>query len=157
LMLGGFRYLSLDSQLGIDQISVFGQNLANFPVFQGFAGNTLRASDTFAVHNRFYGGQVGGFGQVWPGGFGRVIGVGVKLALGATVEELDISGSQLRTLANGTQVFSPAGVLALPSNIGNHRQSRFSQVPEFDLKVSVPLGCHLTLSTGFSMLYWSRL
>src|SRR5262249_38780687 len=58
---------------------------------------------------------------------------------------------------NGTQIFSPAGLLALPSNSGDHHVNKFAQVPELDVKLSAPVTSHITLSSGFSMLYWSRL
>src|SRR5262249_42131224 len=76
---------------------------------------------------------------------------------GTTSEDLHIEGAQLRTLADGTRVFSPAGLLALPANSGDHHVNKFTQVPEIDLKLSAPITSHLTLSSGFSMLYWSRL
>jgi hypothetical protein len=156
-LMAGFRYLDLDSSLNINSISIFNQNLAAIPPFASFSGNTLRVFDSFAVRNRFYGGQVGIGGKIWPGDYGLTFDVAVKLALGASNEQLNINGGQLRTFANGTQAFSPAGVLALPTNIGNHSVNKFSQVPELDLKLSMPVLRHITLYSGFQMLSWTRL
>src|SRR5262249_6584952 len=113
-MMAGFRYLDLDARLGIGTVSVYNQNLPATSVFAPFAGNTLQVSDSFAARNRFYGGQVGIAGKFWPID-GLTLDIGLKLALGATSEDLHIEGAQLRTLTNGTQIFSPAGLLALPS------------------------------------------
>jgi hypothetical protein len=154
-VMAGFRFLNLEERLNINSISVFNQNLAAFPTFLPFAGNTLQVSDSFATHNHFYGGQLGIGGKWWPLE-GACLDFGLKLALGATAEDLDIAGSQLRTLANSAKITSPAGVLALPSNIGNHHINKLAQVPEADVKLSVPLMSCLTLSTGFSVLYWNR-
>jgi hypothetical protein len=155
-MMGGFRYQEFNSRFDVNSFSVFNQNLAAFPAFASFAGNSLGVSDSFAAHNRFYGGQFGISGQWWPGDW-LFIDVGFKLALGVTSEDLDIAGSQVRTLANGTRVVSEGGLLALPSNIGSHHLNKFSQVPELDFKVSIPLLNSVTLSTSFSALYWSRI
>jgi hypothetical protein len=155
-VMAGLRFLSLHQRLNIDTISVFNQNLAAFPTFLPFAGNTLQVSDSFATQNHFYGGQIG-IGAKWWLWENACLDLGFKLALGATSEDLVIAGSQVRTLANSTKISSPAGVLALPSNIGNHHVNKFSQVPEADVKLSIPLLNCLTLSTGVSVLYWNRI
>jgi hypothetical protein len=153
--MAGFRYLDLRQTLNINSTSVFSQNLAG-TVFEPFQGNTLQVGDSFAAQNRFYGGQIGIASRYYP--FDRLFfDLALKLALGVTSEDLQISGAQVRTLANGTQVVSPAGFLALPSNIGSHHVNRFSQVPEIDLKFTYQLTPWLTVSTGFTTLYWSRI
>jgi hypothetical protein len=154
-VLAGFRYLSLDDQLNINSISVFNSNLAAFPAFAPFAGNTLQVADSFSARNHFYGGQIGVSARYWP--IEKVsMEVAIKLALGMTSEELEIGGSQLRTLPDGTRTASSGGLLALPSNIGDHTISRFTQVPEVDFKFRCPLNCHCAFTTGVECFYWSR-
>jgi hypothetical protein len=155
-VMAGFRFLALDERLDIGSISVFNQNLTDAPAFLSFAGNTLQVADSFATHNRFYGGQIGVAGR-WTGAEPLLIEAGFKLALGVTSQDLDIAGSQVRTLADSTKITSPGGLLALPSNIGQFHRNKFSQVPELNLKIAAPLSNHLTLSTGVSALYWNRI
>jgi hypothetical protein len=155
-LMAGFRYLEMDDRLNVDSISVFNQNLAAFPPFVSLAGNTVQVFDAFATHNHFYGAQVGVAGKWWPIDK-LVFEAAFKVGIGSTQENLEVGGSQLRTLPNGTKVFSPAGLLALPSNIGNYNNSKFAQVPELSVKLSTPVTSNLTLSGGFSALYWSRL
>lgn len=155
-LMGGFRFLSADQSLNIGSVTVFEQNLAAFPLYAPFAGNTIVVNDAFSTHNRFYGPQVGVAGKFWPGPYVS-IDVAAKLALGVTSEDLNISGNQVRTLANSTKVISPAGLLALPSNIGSYHRDQFAQVPEWDMKISARATDWLTVSTGFSMLYWSKI
>jgi Putative beta barrel porin-7 (BBP7) len=155
-VMAGFRYLDLDARIDIGSVSVFERNLAAFPAFLPFAGNTLQVADSFAAHNHFYGAQVGIAGKLLPGECLLIEG-GFKIAIGETVEDLTIAGGQLRTLANGRRIASPGGLLALPSNSGHVHKEQFAEVPELDLKLSVPLTSHLTISTGFSALYWSRI
>jgi hypothetical protein len=155
-VMAGARYLDLEQSLDIASISRFSEDLAAFPAFHGFEGNTLRVADSFATHNRFYGAQVGIGGQSWPM-YGLVLEADLKLAIGATSEDLTIAGGQVRTLPGGVQIVSPAGLLALASNSGHFHHDKFTQVPEADVKGSIPLSSHLTLTTGFTCLYWSRL
>lgn len=153
--MAGFRYLNLDSRLEIESVTSFDRDLAAFPTFLPFAGNTVTVFDSFATHNSFYGAQVGIGGKWWL--MEKLfVEAGGKLAIGATCETLEIRGNQVRALPDGTRVVSPAGLLALPSNSGTFHRYKFAQVPELDLKVSAPLCPWLTVSTGFSALYWSR-
>jgi hypothetical protein len=155
-LLAGVRYLDLDQRLEIGSTSVFNTPVTGAPAFVAFSGNRLQVTDSFATHNRFYGGQVGATGKWWP--LENVtVEATVKLALGATSEDLTIAGGQARTFANGVTVVSPAGVLALPSNIGDHHINKFAQVPELDIKITFPVVSHVTLTTDLSLLYWSRI
>jgi hypothetical protein len=154
-VMAGFRFLDLDERLDIDSISVFNHNLAAFPTFRGFEGNTLQVSDAFVAHNHFYGGQVGITGKSWIEECLFLEGT-FKVGIGETVEDLEIAGAQVRQRPHSRPIASPGGLLALPSNMGSFRDNKFAQVPELDLKLLVPLTSHWTFSTGFSTLYWSR-
>src|SRR5262249_58623491 len=81
----------------------------------------------------------------------------VQLALGTTREEVTIAGSQLRVRPDGSTTVSQGALLALPGNIGRFHRNVFTQVPELSWNVAVPVNDHLTLSTGFSALYWTRI
>lgn len=154
-MMTGIRYLEMDPQIEIHQTTVFNQNLAAFPAFLPFAGNRLQVNDLFAVRNRFVGGQLGVRGTVL---LERIVLDGsFKLALGSNAQEIHIEGNQVRTLANGTTVTSPAGLLALPSNIGRFQQNKFSQIPEFNVGMSCPILSCLTLRFDFTAIYWSKI
>src|SRR5262249_29953378 len=131
-------------------------NLAAFPSFLPFAGNRIDVFDSFTTHNRFYGAQVGINSKWWVESLMIVEGT-FKLAVGETSEDLNVAGAQVRTFANGTTATSVGGLLALPSNIGHHPHSQFAQVPELDFSLAYPIINHVTISAGFSALYWSRI
>jgi hypothetical protein len=153
----GFRYLSSDHQLQISSVSDYSTNLAGAPTLNpNLAGTSLTILDSFTAHNRFYGGQVGLSAQAWPVPW-LMFQAGVKVALGVTAEDVSVAGSQVQTFPNGQAQTFPGGVLALPSNIGHFQKSQFAQVPEAELKVACRVTDHLTLSGGFSALYWSRI
>jgi hypothetical protein len=155
-VMAGFRFLNGNSNLDMSSISVFNQTIAAGSAFASFAGNRLQVLDSFATRNYFYGGQVGIKGQVWLLDPLRIEG-SFRLALGDTNQNLAIAGSQVRTFADGRTAFSNAGLFALASNIGNHQTNRFTQVPEGEIKISYPIGDHLTFSLGLSILYWNKL
>jgi hypothetical protein len=150
----GFRYLNLDDRLTIDSASVFNPSPTD-PAFLPLAGKTLQASDSFATHNHFYGPQVGISGKWWPAG-GMQVEAAFKVAIGDNYENLQIAGGQLLTPPSGQSKPSLGGLLALPSNIGDYHINKFTQVPEIDLKFTCPVASHVTLTAGFTTLYWSH-
>jgi hypothetical protein len=155
-MMAGFRYLSGDQQVRIASTSLFNPNLPLDSIFLPFAGNRLDVFDSFTTHNRFYGGQIGVSSKCWPIPRLSIEGT-FKLGLGVTNEHLNITGSQVRVFPNGTTTTSNSGLLALASNSGNFRVNKFAQVPEASFKISYDVMKNLSLSTGFSALYWSRI
>jgi hypothetical protein len=152
--MAGFRYLGLNSSDDISHVSVINQNLSAFPQLATLAGNRIVGADSFVTHNHFYGGEVGVRFEfnTWL----MIVDTDLRAAVGTTTEDLKINGSQVRTLPNGTSVTSAGDLFALPSNIGQHHHSQFSQVPEVDLKFKFPVGCHCTLVAGLSAVYWTH-
>jgi hypothetical protein len=82
-------------------------------------------------------------------------GVYGKAALGATDQTVDISGSTTLISAAGNQV-ATGGVLALPSNIGNHSRTVLGFVPEGGFTAGVNLCQHIQLTAGYSFLFWNQ-
>jgi hypothetical protein len=151
----GLRYLNATSELDINSNSVYNSTIPAASPYASFAGNRLQVSDSFTAHNQFYGGQVGVGMTSWLTDC-VAFESSLRFAIGTTREDVTILGSQVRTLANGTTVTSNGGLLALPSNIGPHSNTAFTQVPEANFKALFPIGKQLTLSAGFSALYWNR-
>ncbi len=154
-VMAGLRYLEANSHVDINSISVFNRTIAAGAPYASFAGDQLQVFDSFAAHNHFYGGQVGVATHTWLLDT-FMLDTSFRLALGDNHEELRIAGSQLRTFPGGATTTSNGGLLALPSNIGDHHHDRFAQVAEGDVKLAWPVLDHLTISTGFSAMYWNR-
>jgi hypothetical protein len=154
-VMAGLRYLNGNSDLNVHSITAFNPTIAATSPFASFAGNRLDVTDSFGTRNHFFGGQ---FGIKAKGWFLENLSVegSLRVALGNTAQELTINGQQVRTFPNGSTVISPAGLLALPSNIGTFHFNQFTQVPEGDVKLLWPVTSQLTLSVGFSALYWNR-
>jgi hypothetical protein len=151
----GLRYLDYHESIGLNQFSLFDNNLQALPQGAFLAGNTITEQESFATRNQFWGGQLGVRGRLY---FENVIVSGqFQLALGDTDEQITIRGRQTRTLPGGLTFTSPGALLALPSNIGRFNREKFTQVPEISTNIAHSVTDYLTLSLGFSALYWSRL
>ncbi|HEX5269324.1 MAG TPA: BBP7 family outer membrane beta-barrel protein [Gemmataceae bacterium] len=151
--LAGFRYLRLSESLSIqDRVTTLepGFTFASNPLA---AGDQLSDFDKFSTTNQFYGGQVGmGFG--WSGKWVQVGGFG-KIAVGATDQEVGITGgSTVHSSSLGT-MSAPVGLYAQPSNIGRHSRTEFDFVPEGGINFGVRLLPCLRLTCGYSFLYWN--
>jgi hypothetical protein len=153
-ILGGFRYLNVDTNLRINRQTAYNPtiNPLFFPAFVQFAGNRIHEAESFDTNNDFYGAELGLTVRWYPCKNVEVTS-DVKLALGAVVQEIDIEGAQLRTFPDGQTVASRGALLALPSNIGHHERTRFGQVPEVNFNVRVPVNDYLTFFGGYSWIF----
>jgi Putative beta barrel porin-7 (BBP7) len=147
-MLFGFRYLNLDESMDIGE-SIQGEAGAPAP----FTNALTTVSDHFETRNQFYGAQIGLVSE-WKQGPWSLDLTG-KLALGATNQLISIAGSETIVAPNGTSTSFNGGLLALPSNIGNHNQTHFSVVPEVGLTLGYQLTDMVRLYAGYNFLYWT--
>jgi Putative beta barrel porin-7 (BBP7) len=144
----GFAYLELDEDLGINE------NLlvpAGVPVIGGTA---FGVADQFGTRNFFYGWQFGTFAEYRRGGF--FVDLIGSVALGDTHRDLSINGSTVITPPGGTPVTLPGGLLALPTNIGDSSNDRFSVVPQVGLNIGYQVTQHVRAFIGYTFLYWDN-
>jgi hypothetical protein len=143
-LLFGFRHLQFDENLDILGPS--------FLIADGAGCTTY---DSFGTHNRFYGPQVGLasiFRQDrWS------INYAAKLAMGDMHEDISIQGATTFTTPGEPVRIVPGGVLALPTNIGQHSHDEFAVVPEFTIDVGYQVGHHVRVFLGYNILYASSL
>ena len=111
-------------------------------------------TDHFATQNHFFGGNVG-LDALWYWGRWSVEMRG-QLALGDTVQLLDISGSQRFVSTTGAVQNFTGGLLALPSNIGHYNRNAFSVVPEIGVNLGYQILPCLRGFIGYNFLYWSN-
>ncbi|MCS6849747.1 MAG: BBP7 family outer membrane beta-barrel protein [Gemmataceae bacterium] len=149
-VLAGFRYLDLEEDFRMLESGTFADTV---PV-PDLAGRRFIGIDNFATDNEFYGGQVGLAGEYrfnrW---YLQLVG---KIAFGVMQQEIDITGSQTLIAPNGTTLVSPGNLLALPTNIGNHRRDVFAVVPEVNVNVGYQVTDHVRVMAGYSFLYLSN-
>jgi hypothetical protein len=151
----GLRYLGLQESL------TFSQETAPLP------GNTLvfntgvfsppssvAIADRFSGYNNFFGGQ---FGLQLEYCVGRLfVGATGSVAVGGTHQVVNIAGSSTLSAAPGqTTMVLPSGFLALPTNAGSTIRNRVAVVPEGGVRLGYQLTSSVSVSVGYTCIYWS--
>jgi hypothetical protein len=144
----GYRYARLNDTVTMnDSVTGVGEG-GIVPV-----GTTLAVADRFASDNTFNGVELGFNGQyrkcAWT------VDMLMKLALGSTYTNTNISGST-KTTSAGVTTTSAGGLLALSSNSGTFTSNQFSIMPELGLTVGYDFTSRLRGTLGYSFIYWSQ-
>ncbi len=146
-LLAGFRYLRLDEGLGIDEDLQVPESSPES------AGTRFRLDDSFSTCNNFYGGQVGGRGELVRGRWSLdVLG---KVALGVSEQRAEVRGATLVTQPGAAPQAFTGALLALPTNIGKYDRDEFAVVPEVGVNVGYRVTRQLRVRAGYTFLYWS--
>lgn len=139
----GYRYLHLHDKL---QVSSTG-------IGAGFlAGSTFATNEAFATTNHFHGLDLGLNGELRQGPW--LLEWLAKVAVGATLNDLSISGSSSVTTGGVTTV-TAGGLLALPTNIGDLSRTRLAAVPEFSAKLGYQITSTIRIFAGYDVMYWT--
>lgn len=125
----------------------------DFVTVRRFGGVRRDIFDKFSTSNQFYGGQLGAVVQVASGKWGAEILA--KVALGGKVHTVRIDGVIVLQPAGGSFSSSPGGLLALPSNGGQHRAGSFAAVPELGVVGGYQCMEQLRIRVGYTLLGWS--
>jgi hypothetical protein len=146
----GYRFLYLDDKLSISHTSVaLG---GGGPIV---AGTTFTTTDSFATANSFHGLDLGLTGDMTYGPW--TLTWLTKVALGATLTDVDIAGGSTITVPGVAPAAFVGGLYALPSNSGSFDHSRFAVASEVGAKVSYRITERLRAQAGYSLLYWTGL
>jgi len=152
-LFAGPRYLDLEESITISE------NFLTLPA-AGVAFSAVTASDRFATHNQFYGGQLGVEAEYeWGPWSAEFKG---KLALGDNHETVTIDGQQTLFYPNGdvspgiNRFGQPGGLLAESTNIGTHERDRLAFVPEVNIDLGYQLSSRLRGFVGYNILYASN-
>lgn len=138
-LLAGLRYWNFTEQLTFDTSSPF---IRNPDVFQ--------TQDKFHTQNHFYGAQIGARLDYNVCNF--ILNIKGKLALGAMCQKLDIHGVFLTNDFTGQLEKFEGGYFALPTNIGSHKKTGFSAIPEVNINVGYQLMECLTFKVGYTII-----
>jgi hypothetical protein len=80
-----------------------------------------------------------------------------KLALGATISDVNVNGATTTTVPGTAPVTTAGGLYALPTNIGSFSSSRFAAVPELAAELGYQVNANVRVFAGYSLLYWTGL
>jgi putative beta barrel porin BBP7 len=114
----------------------------------------LGVIDQFRTTNDFHGADVGLAAEFRRGPW--VLEGLAKVALGANLGAVDISGATTVTVPGFAPQTSAGGLLALSSNSGHFDRNRFAVVPELGVKVGYQVTPQLRATVGYDFLYWSN-
>ena len=110
--------------------------------------------DHFAVHNRFYGAQVGLSSEVQYGAF--FLDAAGKVGLGVAEQDAQVAGGTvLRSAAGATTAFD-GGVLAPLGAAADATSGRFAAAVEGSVHAGYTFTPHLRLRVGWEFLYLSQ-
>lgn len=141
-LLAGFRYWNFKENLKF---------AANSPIIS--PPSVYNYYDTFDVTNNFYGAQIGA--SIDYRHCALSINLKGKLALGGLCQQAAIHGAfETNEFTGETETFA-GGFFALPTNMGHHKNSCFSVIPEVDLNIGYDITDCLRLQLGYSFLYVS--
>lgn len=146
-IVAGFRYLNYSDSVTIgEQLLVI-----NFPPSQ--EGTEFDVFESFRAYNHFYGLAVAvdysGQWRRWS------FAARPQLNVGVLDRRVSIWGETTVTVPEPEPSVNRyvGGVLALESNIGDHRSSQFTIVPELDVQVGYAIHPRWRLLMGYSCLY----
>ena len=139
----GFRHVQFDQNL-----DVAGQSIATTP-----AGVSLNYQDSFWVHDRFYGPQIGLDTESTYRRF--FLNLKAKFAIGELDETMHIAGATNILGPGGVTV--PGGVLAQRSNIGAYNHDIFTFMPEFTVNAGVLVTQNVRAFVGYNVIYIDQL
>jgi hypothetical protein len=143
-ILAGYRYMRLAESLDI------ATNTTSIDSTVIEAGTQFAIQDQFDTTNNFNGGQLGVNYQI-IGGCWTLDLLG-KVALGGVSQQARINGSTVVTPPGEAPISNTGGILALDSNIGNHKQTVFGVVPEFNVNLRYQWTPLWRLNVGYTFM-----
>lgn len=113
---------------------------------------TQSGVDAIASTNGFYGAQLG---AKISEQFGNLkLDVVTKFAMGATVQNINFTGSNTVTTLGGATT-TPGYVYTQKSNLGLHNATRFAVLPDIMVKLGLPITENMHMGVGYSFMYLS--
>ena len=117
------------------------------------SGNQFRILDSFKTENSFLGSEIGIRARRNRGA--ATFDLGLNLGIGATRQELDVSG--ITSITNGAvTTTSPGGFFAQSTNSGSWDRTKFSLVPSLECAVGFEAGNGWRFSVGYDLMYWTN-
>jgi Putative beta barrel porin-7 (BBP7) len=142
--IAGYRFFRYDEGLRVQQTTM--------PTGGAIvSGTQIAATDSFVSKNEFNGFDLGLRAGYRDGPWS--IDFLSKLATGGLFGEVKIRGSTTTTVPGVAPVTRTGGILALSSNIGNHRMEEWTVFPEFGANVAWYITPRLQMHLGYSFLF----
>lgn len=149
-LIGGYSYFDIDDTLNISSSTTVADGTGG-----GAPTGTVRTfRDSFETENQFHGGQLG-LETILKKGRWSMITL-TKVHLGNVDQHVDIAGSSTQTIpAVPTETFENG--FLVQGQQGHYERDQFTFVPEVNVKLAYMLRRNVSLSVGYSFLYWDDL
>ncbi|TWU00695.1 hypothetical protein Pla108_16470 [Botrimarina colliarenosi] len=141
--IAGYRFYELEERLAFNE-----RDLTFLP-----STGTVNVNDRFDTNNEFHGVDLGFIYDLQSRRWG--LELASKIAVGGTHQRVIVDGSTSSGSGTAT-VTTPGGLLAQTSNIGYYSRDRFSVIPELSARLSYRVTQQLSLSAGYTLLYWAN-
>jgi hypothetical protein len=148
-LIAGYQFARIDTDLLIQSHRTVVSTGGSLPF-----GTTLDMFDAFDTENTYNAGAIGFLCEVDRGDLSW--GILAKVGLGNMRQRGRISGQTVTTVPQQPTETTDQGLLALGTNIGLHERDVFSVSPEIGLNVTYRLNDCVSVSAGYSFLYWSH-
>lgn len=110
--------------------------------------------DIFDAKNQFHGLMIGMKGydchEWWS------IHWTAKVGLGSMQQSCTVNGNTTVISPGAAASMFDSGLYTSAANIGDHSRSEFAVVPEFNVRLEYQASKLITLSAGYSFIYWSN-
>lgn len=141
----GYRFLRFREGLSIREDLTSVESPSVIP-----QGTEFMIRDDFGTDSRFHGGTIGlrvdRTLKQWE------LTALASVSLGGTHRRLRISGHSDVTVPGDPTNTTAGGLLALPSNIGQYRSSRFAAVPEWQIGIRRRLSDFASVGIGYDLI-----
>ena len=138
-LIGGYRYDNIHDDLAIT-------------TFIQTAANTFTYNDLFDVKNEYNAGELGLLGEIYRDCW--TFSFLTKIGLGNMKQVALINGEHIITGGGATQGLG--GLLTQPTNINSYERDLLVWAPEANFKLSYAYSDRLSITVGYSFLYWTR-
>jgi hypothetical protein len=140
----GYRFYRYDEGLRIQQNTT--------PIGGAFVpGTRISATDSFVAQNVFNGFDLGFRTEIRTGSW--TLDFLTKVATGGIFRDVRIRGNTTTTVPGSAPTTAEGGVLALSSNIGNHRSEDWTIFPEFGIHLAWQISPRWQAHVGYSFLF----
>ena len=148
-LIGGFSHFGIDDTLSVNSTSI-----QTTDALGGLVGDRTDISDLIETENRFFGGQIGFESQINRGKWSfKTL---TKVHLG-NMEQI-YRGTGLRTFTTGgvPADSTNGGVLALGDTFNTTAldEDKFTFAPEANVKLAYQFRPNVSMSIGYSFIYW---
>jgi len=140
-MLTGYRFTRVNDDVQLNAFSSL------FPTDFFFR-------DLFTARNTFHAGEVGLIGEYQVSRW--TLGATGTISFGTMEQRVSIDGDNtVQVMGVGSP--APGGIFAQPTNMGNYKRHVSVWAPEAGVKLSYAMTERLSISVGYTFLYWTRM